>query len=1204
MTPSSDPEFDAILARFMRDFEAADDKAAVVERYCAEFPQYAAYWRAHAARHQQMHVAAPGVAPPMPRLKAGDHLGEFTIVDYLAGGGMGEIYLAKQRHVNERLVAIKIIRGGHVSPRHRQRFERELAVLAKLHQTNIVPVYGAGEQDDIQYIAMQYIDGASVARIVSSLWERHSRTGGATQSDSLAKVVESVVAPAEPNAPTRSLHPGDEPAPAPHTPPSLTDVYMRSVAAALAEVAEALHVAHAAKVLHRDVKPSNLMIEKKSGKCWLIDFGLAGLVEGGPPEPATPTAPTLTAAGDVLGTFAYMAPEQFDGHADERSDVWGLGVTLYELLTLRRAFNEKTEAEYKHAIQQTRPLAPGTLVRKLPRDLEAICAKAMHRTAADRYATAGEFAADLRRWLRREPTIANPPWVWRRVGMWSRRNPGWAAALAATWLALLTIAGFSWWIGHLNTRAAERESQIQTAAAEERVLLRRRALEAFAFRPLASKDRTMGWRDREWEKGKKLAEHGMEPELRDHMASLLGGLDAKRDESFQEGSATFLAFSPNGERLLMGGYRSRNPDDPKDKAEPTRVRDLASGTVRPSEQWAVGPVAWRGDMPVQLIPPRPFRPTYRLWNVDRNALVEEFTLPPGYTPKLAPNIEGQNLAGVVLSADASRIAALAVDPQGQRVIVLWKAGARRHWEILPQPGPRLTDDPEALTLSPVGSLLALGTHDGKVHVWSLVGTKPTDVNDFQLGRSAITGLTFGRHRYVRDPVKPRKDGSECWLLGVGAANGTVAVWNLANGDQAMHSRESQHQIFSLAFSRDGVTVYTTGRNQYRCWDVATGRQLLLANVGNWIPCVTLHPDGKGFAIAAIPRFGSVGGTHAFIVEPGRGVQTLRGLTGRAIRVTGTPDGARYGFLTQDLQVGVWDRASGELLLRVDAPPSSYPEHGDLKLSADGRVLVIVGDQEVHRWELPQLRAGHPPKRHSAPLKPGFPSRLAVHAADHITIARAETLSRTVFPYSPLQRLDDTLCVRIYEWKPSLLPTELVTHRVHHKYVQDIRAASNGSCFVSGGYDVARKAGYQFIGYHGRTGEALWPLPVPVGTENHTFTIDSSGTLLYYTYDSLPGYLRTLPLPGLVDSPARHDEILGLRDQIAFRYIPDSRFHLCIPGKLEPFVVLGENASTSQQDSPFTLDGRYFAWGDAFGFGHVCDMELVKKQLVTAGFAGW
>src|SRR5437764_14951658 len=187
-------------------------------------------------------------------------LGDFRIKRFVAEGGMGEIYEAEQVCLSRRRVALKVIRRGRVSPDARARFLREQGVLAKLHQTNIVPVFAAGERGDLQYFAMQYIDGATLGHVVKFLRTRTGTAAGSVPTTSLARLVESAAGPASADVPTETQAGPPEAGPSdPATMPALTDEYLRSVAGSLADVADALDAAHRANVLHRDVKPSNLM---------------------------------------------------------------------------------------------------------------------------------------------------------------------------------------------------------------------------------------------------------------------------------------------------------------------------------------------------------------------------------------------------------------------------------------------------------------------------------------------------------------------------------------------------------------------------------------------------------------------------------------------------------------------------------------------------------------------------------------------------------------------------------------------------------------------------------------------------------------------------------------------------------------------------------------------------------------------------------
>jgi serine/threonine protein kinase len=386
LTPNGE---DSVIAAFMQQFEGADDKAAVVRQFADRHPDLGPAFADYAAGHSLLKDAGPGSEPTGQLLRPGETLGDFRVVRLIDKGGMGEIYEAEQVRLKRRRVALKVICKGRAVPEARARFDREQAVLANLHQTNIVPVFANGEKGEVQYFAMQYIDGATLGRVVKHLQTRHNHPDGSNPTSSLAKLVESAVGPA-PGSAASTVTAGragsaSEPAGVPAT-PVLTDEYLRSVAASLADVADALHAAHEAGVVHRDVKPSNLMAEK-SGKCWVIDFGLAGLVgESRAPADGRPLAadPALTATGSVMGTYAYMAPEQFGGDTDRRTDVWALGVTLYELLALDRPFPGPDPDDYRRQIGGGEPTDLRSVSKAVPHDLAAICRKAMRKAPAER----------------------------------------------------------------------------------------------------------------------------------------------------------------------------------------------------------------------------------------------------------------------------------------------------------------------------------------------------------------------------------------------------------------------------------------------------------------------------------------------------------------------------------------------------------------------------------------------------------------------------------------------------------------------------------------------------------------------------------------------------------------------------------------------------------------------------------------------------
>jgi serine/threonine protein kinase len=394
--------------------------------------------------------------PAGPGLE-GRRLGDFEVVRELGRGGMGVVYLARQVSLN-RLVALKVLGGLALSPRAVQRFRREAEAAAKLHHTNIVQVFGSGEQDGAHFYAMELVNGPSLDRVLRQLRQAHEPPvpGGESAWEE----------PPTDLARTGTYVEGAGPAADLVTAASPSSIgsdghYFDAIACMTAEVADALDYAHRQGVVHRDVKPANLLLSP-DGRLSVNDFGVARLLE----------EPGVTQSGEFVGTPAYMSPEQVAAGRkpiDHRTDVYSLGATLYELLTLRRPFAGEGREQVLAQILHKEPRPPRKLNGRVPADLETVCLKALEKDPDRRYQTAGEMAEDLRRYVNRFAIRARRAGPVERLRKWVKRRPALAAALAGVVL-LAAVAGAFAYRAHL----AERQRQEDQELAREELLAERR----------------------------------------------------------------------------------------------------------------------------------------------------------------------------------------------------------------------------------------------------------------------------------------------------------------------------------------------------------------------------------------------------------------------------------------------------------------------------------------------------------------------------------------------------------------------------------------------------------------------------------------------------------------------------------------------------------------------------------------------------------
>lgn len=377
-------------------------------------------------------------------------IGDFAIERELGRGGWGIVYLAEQLSLRRR-VALKVLSSGlTLSRSHLDRFRREAEITSGLDDPGIVTVYEAGSHDGVTYIAMRFVDGSTLSESIASTRETAGRDADPTSVGGVQ--LTSPSAPADCSAENDARGRG-----------RAGRRRVERVLEVFEKLARSLHTAHEAQLIHRDIKPGNIIVDA-GGQPVLLDFGLARHEDG------TRNGPQLTLSGDLLGTPAYMSPEQLLGHRvalDRRTDIYSLAVTLYESLTLRLPFEAPTRDALYQKILVSEAKDPRRLNAAIPRDVCTILEVAVEKDRERRYATAADFAEDLRRCRAHEPILARPVGPLVKAMRWMQRRPAVAASLLAmsVVMAVATVVSF----GLMRDAAASEGRAVESLAKYERL---------------------------------------------------------------------------------------------------------------------------------------------------------------------------------------------------------------------------------------------------------------------------------------------------------------------------------------------------------------------------------------------------------------------------------------------------------------------------------------------------------------------------------------------------------------------------------------------------------------------------------------------------------------------------------------------------------------------------------------------------------------
>jgi WD40 repeat protein len=902
--PESGDTRDVLLNQLADEFAARQRRGERpgVEEYCGRHPDLAADIRElfpalvelERAKQDAGHDLAVD-APPVPRL------GDFRLLREVGRGGMGVVYEAEQVSLGRR-VAIKLLPANVFrDPTRRRRFEREARAAAKLHHTNIVPVHGFGEHDGTPYYVMQFIPGLSLDAVIDELGRLPA--GGRTPQPSgpptgeraalSAALARSLVEPdgagtlgwkeAGGDALTTTSAGGSTPDPAPSARPGSgssaspgpTGVYLpglsgpvgslgkrttywESVARIGVQVAGALAYAHRLGVLHRDIKPGNLLLDL-DGIVWVTDFGLAKADD----------SDNLTNTGDLLGTLRYMPPEAFEGKSDARSDIYALGLTLFELVALRPAYEERDRNKLVKQVTSGDPPRLRKLRKDAPRDLVTVVEKATDRDPARRYQTAGALLDDLQRFLDGRPITARRATELERLWMWARRRPAMAGLVAALFLCMLAGSAVSTVLAvRADGFARDAESREQEARGARDVASRsaaeakrqegeaikaravseelRTAAQAETYRHLFSEATALrqghqpGWRSMALADLTRVAvmpTHRRNPhELRTEATAALATPDIELSAKIALPSTDpgSLAFSPDGRTLVTAG-----PGTGIDFWDVRGNRHLSSAAgLAVSKSGA--------DRAVYL----PDGQGLAVATSDQGVV---FT-----------DLKGARIPRAPITQGSSQPSKLAICANGQRIAVGWAgAGITVHdlaggTLLLKSKGSHFALSPDGrwlarlendeLVMIPVGSeeqRVVLGRHEG-------VGANALAFN------TDGTKLAVAFYKKTPDAVEP----------GDLADPGRVVVWDVVKREQFCTLRGHRERILDLAFSPDGEWL-ATGSLDYsaRIWDVRTGQHVATlpvasspANRVQWSPtgdrlAVCLNNPRQIFLYAIAGRHG-------------------------------------------------------------------------------------------------------------------------------------------------------------------------------------------------------------------------------------------------------------------------------------------------------------------------------------------------------------
>ena len=788
------------------------------------------------------------VPPVLPMLTT---VGDYDILAEVGRGGMGIVYKAVHRGLN-RVSALKMVLAGEFASRSQElRFRLEAELASRVQHPNIVQVYEIGREQGRHFLAMEWVDGGSLAeRLDGSPWP-----------------------------------PGD--------------------AAILVEtVARAIHEAHVRGVIHRDLKPANILLQRPDDSPRIADFGLARATEGGL---------SLTRSGTLVGTPGYMAPEQAGGSRrgvpiGPATDIYALGVILYQLLTGLLPFDGESALDVLRAVTSDEPARPRRLRPGIPRDLEAITLHCLQKEPQKRYPSALALADDLRAYLGGGKVSARPVGPVARLARAARRSPVAASLLIMLALSLVGgLAGVTWkWLEADEQRLLADASARRAEA--ERVGALRQAYRARLSAAAAS-----------------LAAHDVAAARGqlDAAPAPLRGWEWRHLRSRLDDSASVLELPAGGSGLLVPGR------------ERLRVGVHSGDTLRLAEpggaEAASIPISSASGKAVASA--ETTQGTRFLFSFgDGFDLVDQsgrsrsrFKVPGGVQPRVALSPDGSTLAWPKNGEGWSRLR-LADAATGEI-----RATCEGHRENI-----------WAFAFSPDGRRVATGGEDRTAKIWDARSGKP--MVTFQGHLSKVLGVAFS------------PDGKRLLTT---SADGTVRQWDAELGKEVepAYDRHSGN-VTAASYSPDGLRVASTGTDRtVRVWNAA-GREdvaVLHGHTGN-VTHLAFDPDGHRLATLSADSMLSIVGDETirgWDVDPRVSLPILRGHEAEVYPVAYSPDGLWIASGGWDRTARLWDAATGELVATLPHPDVVH----DLAFAPDGSwfATASLADGRLRIWDAATAR---------------------------------------------------------------------------------------------------------------------------------------------------------------------------------------------------------------------------------------------------------